>query len=315
MAATEPILSPADAALARARAYALLSRLVTRGAGRELLSELAKIPSLAAMLPADPDAASLAADHHELFGLQVFPYAGVYLDPRRLTGGAAADAALAAYRDGGFSPDLSSASADHLGAELGFLAHLSHATAETGAELSALERGFLDQVLTWLPPFVSAAAAHPRSLWTQLAELVMELCSAHRSELGGVPAPPSLPPAPDPLADSETGVRRLVDFLVTPVHSGVLLSRSELSRVGRRQSLPRGFGSRELTLANLLRNAGEYDCIPEVARDLRATVTAHLDRYHTFAADSQLAPFVAPWIERAAGTVRMLDEMDRTARQ
>ncbi len=309
------MLTGADAALARSRAYALTSRLVTRGADGALLAQLGQIPPLAAMLPADPDPAALAAEHHELFALQVFPYAGVYVDPGRLTGGGAADAALAAYHDVGFAPDLSAASADHLGAQLGFLAFLGRATAEQGADLRAQERAFLDALLSWLPPFVSAAAALPRSLWTQLTELILELAADHRRALGGEPSPTPLPAAPDPLADAEAGVRRLVDYLITPAHSGVLLSRWELGRVGRRQSLPRGFGSREQTLGNLLRNAGEYDCIPDIARDLGAAVAAHLDRYHTFAADPLLAPFVAPWLDRAAAAARTLDEMDRAARK
>jgi TorA maturation chaperone TorD len=299
-------------ALARSRLYGLLARLLVRGVDRSQLGQLAQLGwapthdgNEAALLD------RLAAEHHQTFGLGVFPYAGVFLDPTA-SAGAHADRARSYFDKAGFRPKLDELTADHLGIALAFLAFVTGAQADAleddrptiAAALDPLLAEFLDAcVLSYLPALVCAVEP---GFWATILHETLALIAEHRAALPGPITPVHMPEAGDLLADPSTGLRQIAEHLLTPAASGMFATRTDIAAWGRQQQLPRGFGSRLLMLDNLLRSAVEYGQLGS----LIAALDDHLaQRDHALAqlADAcALEPAVAPWRATLARTRTLL---------
>lgn len=318
-----------DIALARRHAYALFGHLflkgVTASAGATL-PILQSIPELAGTLPEPFDADEMAAEHQALFGFNVFPYESIFVDESGLLGGAATDAALESYRQAGFSFGDNSASADHIGHELGLLAHLSGAEADAledtlplvAERMRGLQRDFLqNHLLHWLPPFVLAVKGQERPFYTALVELTLGFVNNHYEEVspqrGKERKEKTSAPSASPrlnLNNDKTGLKDIAQFLTTPPHSGIFLSRDDVGRLARRMDLPRGFGDRAQMLTNLMRTAVQYDTLPALLQAIRQHAAAWDDAYaQTAAAYPTLAPFIAPWQTRLQATRQILHAM------
>jgi len=335
-------------AQARSYAYRLFSRLFLNGLTADLYPYVQAVPELKAALPgagsdivganpvssAPSDAgptAPLHADqeaaaHYYLLGYNVFPFQSIFLDPQSLLGGPVTDSVLAFYRRVGFGVTFSAESADHAGVELALLAFLCGAEADAwrdGLVQEALrmqhwQRRFLDEhLLRWLLPLVFAIHQQQQPFYSALAELTLELALDHRSALGGSAEQDVvgfLPPVPDLLNNEQAGLREIVDYLLTPVFSGLFLSRDDVTRLARRQRLPRGFGTRGQMLTNLLRTAADYESLDRVLTDLQAL----LEHWRaSYAAYLDLAPPVSTiashWLERLAVTQGLLERLSLAA--
>ena len=312
----EPALTPLEAARARQYSYEWLGRVLREGVTPPAASVLRQIPALAPLL-ADPfDADSAAADHQGLFGFNLFPYEGVFLDPDAQLGGPATDRLLRAYGRLGYSPPTASLSGDHLGCQLDLLAFLSAAEADAladdlapeAARIAGLTRDFLDNhLLRWLAPLQAALAGQANPFYAALGALVAATVLDQRLALGGAPQLPPLPAPPDPLADESARLRDIAAYLLAPLSSGVYLSRDDIAGLARALQLPRGFGNREQMLLNLLRSAAQYDQADALLTVLTALFA---DRRAYYAAQAAawpaLRPVWQPWETRGAATVRNL---------
>ncbi len=239
---------------ARARLLRLFARIVAEGLHPSLLAEVAGFEQLADLVDPSRDPDQEAADHQDLFGFRVPPYAGVFLDVESRIGGRPADDALRSYAGGGWQGARQDLGPDHLSTQLEFLGHC----AEHG--LGAAARAFLDgQLLSWLAGFSVAVSREPFPSYRGLIPVLEEAVREVRASLGEPAAP--LDPESNPediLADPKTGVREIASWLVTPARSGIWLGRGDVERMGREAGVPRGFGGRALMLGNLLRSAAEY---------------------------------------------------------
>lgn len=308
---------------ARSRAYALFSRLYLRGLTPDVLLSVRVIPELAACL-ADPfDDDEAAADHYQLFSLDVFPYASVFLDEGARPGGVVTDAIRRHFARAGWMPDSDSESADHLGHELALLAHLTAAEAEAwedGAEKEArrmqkLQQQFLHEHLCgWLPPFVQAVRQQGHPFYTVLADFTLDLVLDHRQ--AGSNERFVLPTPPDVLAEERSSLKDIASFLTTPAWSGLYLSRSDIARLGRAERLPRGFGSRVQMLANLLRAAVEYDrtgpMLAALHHHLQTWQQGYQDLLETEVPG--IGEIAAVWMARLVATERLISQMQEAAK-
>ena len=119
-----------------------------------------------------------------------------------------------------------------------------------------------------------------------------------------------LPPPPAQLEDPATGLRDIARFLLTPAYSGFFLTARDIARIGQAARLPRGFGSREQTLVNLMRTAAEYDEWPTLPEGLGTLLARWTALYEQMLAEwPVLAPFVRPWAERLGATGRLLGSL------
>ena len=254
------------------RAYLLLAELVAKGVDEQRLAQLQRIEPLAAALGGDPDLDALAAEHHALLSLEVFPFEGVFLDPQGLV----------------------TARTDHLGTILETLAHASPDEA----------RVLLDEhLLPWLPAFIVAVRAHDEGFYRVVIELALELVLAHRESLGEPSAVPV--EVPGLLDDPDHDLRAIARCLTTPVQSGVFVSRRDIAGLGRRIDVPVGFGSRARMLEHVWRGAGEYGAVGALIDELIALLDAR--GYQEL--DDRLAPWIAPWALKLSATRAALSRM------
>lgn len=315
-------LSASIRAIAQSRAYTLFGRLYLVGLTGETLPQVQAIPELVESLPESFDADEAAADHQHLFGFNLFPYQSIFLDPSGLLGGDIAEGALKCYQEAGFDVQASSESADHIGHELHFLAYLSGQEAkarqdgrsESLRRMIGLQRDFLDgQLLPWLPPFVQALGRQDHPFYMGLADLTLNLVVEHRARLKPGPAADfQLASPPGLLDDEKTGLKEIVNYLLRTVYSGIYLSRDDIGRLARGQSLPRGFGDRQQMSLNLLRSAANYGGLSAILGELQELAQSWSTTYAEMALEPSLSPFASQWQSRASRTADFLDEMGRS---
>ena len=317
-------LTSHEKAQARHHAYTLFGRLFLEGITPALLPFVQQVEVLTAVLPPTPfdtiafDEAAVA--HQHLFGFNLFPYASIFLASDGLLGGDVTAQVVGQYQRSGFAVDSRAASADHIGHELQFLAFLSAAESDAwrdGLPQQVLRvqqhlRDFLqNHLLYWLPPLVTAVSAiAPATFYAALSDLVLQLVLEQYEQLCANQLPLAqadpLPQPPDLLAQEKTGLRRIARYLTVPPYSGIYLSRDQISQIARQHNLPRGFGSREEMLENVLVTAVQYDTLPALLDTLHQTLADWDTAYRQHAI---LAPFMAPWLHRIQRTQAMLAEM------
>jgi hypothetical protein len=242
--------------------------------------------------------APTAADHTQALVLGAVPYASVYLGPEGMLGGEAADRVAGFWRAVGHVPP---AEPDHLAALLGLLASLVEAeAAEEDPARAALRRRarsvlLWEHLLTWVPLFARAVAGTGSAFHAAWAELVADVLAAEAADL---PVPDALPVAlrtAPGLPEDVEGPRELAAALLTPVRTGIVITRADLARTARAEGMGLRIGERAFTLAALL----EQDPVTTLGRvaDLAGAWAAE---HHSDL--GSLGPVAAFWADRATTT-------------
>ncbi|MCS6827333.1 MAG: molecular chaperone TorD family protein [Caldilinea sp.] len=344
------MMTPHQTAPAYAQAFDLFARLYRHGLTPALVMEAAQLPGLAAVAPQPYDPDEEAAAFHTLFGMNVFPYQSVFLDPDGLLGGAETDRVRAGYRRMGFIVDEANEPADHLAHELDALAFLCQAEAEAqednrldiAAHVQQLQANFLDEhLLRWLPAFAAAVQRQAAPFYAELVELTLALVverrrslepsgfvarpaldvkmtlmlRSHPNGVGNVltPAPSDAPPAQRVerlLADPQTDLDAIVAFLLTPAYSGLYLSRHDIGSLGRATETPHGFGGRRQMLRTFLRSAAEFDRFDAALAALHSLVDDTVQTLRRCADETASLPIIQPWLERLSATAWLLERLD-----
>lgn len=239
-----------------------------------------------------------AAEHTQVFTFGAVPYAAVYLGAEGMLGGDAADRVAGFWRALGYVPP---AEADHLAALLGLLATLSEAEqAEPDPARAALlgrARAVLlwEHLLTWVPTFARAVAASGSPFYTDWAALLVEVLVAESAAVDPPTALPAALASAPGLPEDVDSVRDLAAALLTPVRSGLVLTRTELARATRDLGLGLRIGERSYVLASMLEQdaVATLDWVAHRADDWAA--------HHTRDAETLGAP-ARFWAERATTT-------------
>jgi TorA maturation chaperone TorD len=310
-------------ALAHSRLYDLCRQLYLDGLTTKTLAIVQALPDLAEKLPSPVDADAVAAAYQELFAFNLFPFESIFLAQEGLLNSDHSAAVRAVYDAMGYQPAQRGGAADHLGAELGLLAHLCAAEADAWADgQAAIARRMQHEqwqflqghLLRWLAPCAVAIGRHDNPFFAELATITVALVAEHEDALTTAWSAPlawELPEPPALLADPKSSLHDIATFLITPAYSGFFLSRYIINQLGRHQRLPRGFGSREQMVTNLLRTAAQYEALPALLATLRAELLRwQMDYQALLAAHPTLTPFVQPWLRRSAETVTLLAAMD-----
>jgi len=267
------------------------------------------------------------AAHGELFVLQLYPYASVYLGAEGMMGGEAADRIAGFWRALGQAPP---AEPDHLALMLGLYARLGELQ-EAAVDPPARERWrhargafFWEHLASWLPLFLIKLAdlgelrgpGEPRGVadpfYLRWAALLGDALRAEAAALGrssgspGPPGPPRLPlhlrEAPGGIDPRRDGPEGFLAALLSPVRSGLVLARADLARAARELGLGLRLGERRVTLQAML----AQDARP-VLEWLAGEAAAWAGKQRP---EAHLAPPLAAfWQERAAATARLLGEL------
>ncbi len=210
-------------------------------------------------------------DHTDTFVLSLPPHAAIYLGAEGKLGGDALD------RVGGFWRALglrAPGDADHLGVLLMLYAELG--IAETGR---TDERGrvqmrrartalFHEHIASWTPGYLAAIGELGIGSTTAWAQLVAVTLSAEASQLEPPDAlPAALRDAPPALAVTDS-FDELLDAMVAPIRSGIVLTQRDLTAVARRIGVGFRRGERRFALKAMLQQDphGVLTCLTEQAR-------------------------------------------------
>lgn len=251
-------------------------------------------------LGAVPDRAA----YTDVLALGVAPYAAVYLGPEGMLGGAAADRIAGFWRAVGQVPP---AEPDHLSALLGLYAVLleSEDRQDDPARAAMRRRArsvlLWEHLLTWVPLFAQSVAAAGSPFYANWAALVVEVLLAEAAELGlpesaSAALPVALREAPG-LPDEVERARDLASDLLSPVRSGVVLSRRDLAQAARDLGLALRIGERSYVLAAML----EQD--PVLTLEWVATRADVWASRHRALVEA-LGPVAEFWTDRAVTTAQ-----------
>lgn len=249
------------------------------------------------------------ADYTELFLFQLIPYASVYLGPEGMLGGEARDRIAGFWRALRQEPP---AEPDHLAVMLAFYARLAEEEADleearaSGALRRARKAFLWEHLLSWVPPYLSKVMdlgppfyqRWARLLEETLREVVVALGAQERLALHLREAPG----VADPRKEDPDG---FVGALLSPVRTGMIITRADLGRAGRELDLGTRAGERRFVLKGLLEQdpAGTLEW-------LRLEATGWAVRH---ARPDPLAPRIADfWRGRAEATADLLEDLART---
>ena len=268
-------------------------------AGRwELIRALGAVPGDPAdarkVLPAlglDPcDGAS----HTDVFVLNCTPYASVYLGAEGGLGGEGADRVAGFWRAIGLTPP---AEPDHLTALLSLYASLG----EAGVE-HARQALFWEHLWPWLPGYLGAVGDVGVPALSAWADLTTQVLIEERAGRPPDALPLALRDAPPPLTGDEK-LSELLDALVTPVRSGMILTRRALARGAGQAGAGHRIGERRFTLRAMLEQEPER------------TLAWLADEAERWSARHSVAALGDPahhwWATRAATTADVLTGCDR----
>ncbi len=268
--------------------------------GHERIAEALGLPRLADR-----------ADHTEVFVFQLVPYASVYLGAEGMLGGEAADRVAGFWRALRLAPPPEP---DHLAALLGLYATLCEAERDERDAARRLlwregRRALLwEHLLPWAVPYARAVAADAPTLYAAWGELLAESLLTEAADLEPPGTPPlhlrDVPRLPEPGEDPQL----LVRAVLTPVRSGLLLTRWDLVRGARTLGLGLRAGERAFAVRSLL------DQDPPATLGFLAEEAAGWAARHR-GTEAALADIGRHWRERAEATRALLLELERVAEE
>jgi TorA maturation chaperone TorD len=283
----------------------------------ELLRSLASLSET----PADAAAGRVAdalgigpiadeGEYTDLFIFQLPPYASIYLGAEGMIGGPARDLIAGFWRTLNAEPPKEP---DHMAAMLALYARLSELEVDESdairrESLRRARAGFLwEHLLSWLPVYLSKLDQIAAPFYRRWGEILLE---ALRAEAAASEKPMQLPlhlreaeGALDPRAGVEVEeFERFLRFMLSPVRSGMIITRADLTRAGRELDLGLRMGERLFVLKSLMgQDAGGV--LRWLAREARGWAERHRANRHWLAG---IATF---WEERAKITAALLEEL------
>lgn len=242
------------------------------------------------------------AEWSDLFVFQLPPYASIYLGADGRIGGEARDRIAGFWRALGLDPPTE---CDHLAVMLAFYAELGEHEARAAEDAERrrwrhVRAAFLwEHLSSWLPPYLVKLDLVAPAFFRRWGRLVGSFLGAESES----PSPPEEPlhwrEAPllaDPRA---AGSRTFLDSLLTPLASGLLLTRADLERGAGELGLALRVGERRFLLETLL------------AQEPAAVLTwleAECESWHARLAAPRPDGLATGsfWLERTAATAALL---------
>jgi hypothetical protein len=244
--------------------------------------------------------------HSDLFLFQLYPFASVYLGEDGRIGGEARDRIAGFWRalEGEPPPDP-----DHLSTLLGAYAWLieAEATAATDDEAEAWRRVrkvcLWEHILSWVLPFLTKLRDVAPPFYQAWADTLEAALRAESARLGPPDRTPLALREAAPMADPrENGGEAFIQALLSPVRSGLVITRADLSRAGRDLGLGLRIGERAYILKAML-SQGASETLGWLLSEAETWERRH-DRAGT------TAPEVADlWAQRARRTGRLLETL------
>lgn len=215
------------------------------GPGADRVADLLELPGRAD-----------SVDYTDLFVLQLWPYASIYVGAEGKLGGEAKDRVAGFWRALRLTPP---AEPDHLAVLLALYATLADSEAAepdpARRQLRRRSRQALlwEHLLSWLPAYLAKLEEIASPFYRAWSEVLREALIAEARTLGLPDQLPlhlrEAPMLPDPQPD---GAEAFLAGLLTPVRAGMVLVRDDLARAARELGLGLRQGERTYVLTALL---------------------------------------------------------------
>jgi hypothetical protein len=250
-------------------------------------------------LSGEPDSAQYA----DTFLFQLYPYASVYLGREGMLGGEARDRIAGFWRALGLMPPPEP---DHLAALLGLYATLVESEdSEQDTARKALWRRsrkalLWEHLASWLFPYIDRLLESAPACYKAWGEMLRDVLLSEIAALGQADSLPlHLREAPEIPESAEALFDESLPALLSPVRSGVVLVRADLTQAARDIGLGCRIGERKFMLRSLL-SQDAAATLEWVRREAERQGQQHLRHQ---AALGAVASF---WAGRASHTARML---------
>ncbi|MEX0705126.1 MAG: molecular chaperone TorD family protein [Nitriliruptoraceae bacterium] len=236
----------------------------------------------------------------ELFAFQLYPYGSVYLGPEGKLGGIARDRTAGFLRVLDVTPPPEP---DHLTVLLDAYAQLVELDdSGTGRARHARRALLHEHLLSWVPRFWSRAEELAPDSLRGWARLLSEVLSDEARVVGPPDTLPAhLAEAPDLDASVDQDMAALVDGVLAPVRSGLVIARADLVRACREVGVGLRIGERAYALKAMLEQQ-PHDVLAWLAREARR------QREHVTVAD-EFGATPEFWRDRLERTATRLDAM------
>lgn len=242
------------------------------------------------------DGTPAAADYTELFQLNLYPYASVYLGDEAMLGGEARDRIAGFWRAVGIPPP---SEPDHLASLLGLYAALGASSMPAHAQRALL----WEHLLSWLPPYLEKVTELAPPFYRAWAELLMRAITVEAEHSPSEELVPlHLREASSVVDPRVGGLVPFLDSLLAAVRSGMILVRRDLASAARELGLGLRLGERRVALEVLM---------AQDAKGVLGWLALEADRWST--RHRQLPEVFAPvaemWAARAERTAALLAEL------
>jgi TorA maturation chaperone TorD len=294
-----------------AQSYEFFAQVMLMGpvAERQLIKD--EMPDLWRFI-ANEDPEQLEANHYEMFGLQVFPYAGVYLNDSPMAGGPCSEQVLAYHRRSNYQWQNIEDSPDSMVEELKFLAYLMRQPACLSADSLKLQHEFMGgHFLAWAIIFCADVAHQNSQFYRQTVDLLLGVLELHVGflEKNGYKMalqPQKSHPQLDITSDS-TGLKKIADYIANPAGFGTLITKHEITEMARKLGLSRGFGSRFQMIESLLNSSADFDKLFELIAAMDQILDSRCVKIRDL--PIQLSSMGMSWVERLLTSKAMLKGM------
>jgi hypothetical protein len=244
-------------------------------------------------------------DYTDLFAFQLYPYASVYLGAEGMLGGEARDRIAGFWRALGGTPPHEP---DHIAVLLAFYADAVgalevEADAQRRLVLAHARQAFLwEHLLSWLPFYLDRLVELAAPTYAKWGELLHDALLAEAASS----TPPSEIPlhlrhAP-PVARRVETLDEVLQLLLAPVRSGVIVTRADLRRAAEELGLGLRVGERRFILQALF-----HQDAPAVLEWLRDEALTCAKRHAAY--EETLPGIGRYWTERARATAGLLGSL------
>ena len=265
-----------------------------------------------------------AAQHYQLFGLAVLPYASVFLEADSNLGGEVTRN-LASFMDQTGCQASNTDPAEHVGGLLKMLGYLVHAEQSAALNSSLEDISYWREqqyrlmemfLLPWLPVFAFAVRLEGNQFFTRLCDFTLEVVNDHLLDLSVDISSSSdslvWPQPPNLLDDPAVGIKDIAHFLVTPAASGIYFGREAVASFARDLKLPRGFGARSQMLANLILSAASFDQVGLLLQRIDASIAGWQEYFRSFVRSFPAIAFAINegWLPRSENTRLLIKQIE-----
>lgn len=252
-------------------------------------------------------------EYTELFIFQLYPYASVYLGAEGMMGGEARDAISGFWRALGEMPP---AEADHLAVMLALYARLveledGERELKRRAGWRRARKAYLwEHLLSWLPVYLSKLADLAPPFYKRWSEILMESLLAEAAVLGKQEALSlhlrEAPGLVDPRQSEDAG--EFCQSILTPARSGMILSRADLTKAGRKLGMGLRMGERKFILKALLAQDA-----PAIFDWLIEEATVWTKRHQEY--QEMLGGISIAWEEKSKAAASLIKELKIAAQE